>query len=374
MKTHINKNHFFQAKIIKRDLLNKSGSEKKVYLIRFDIQNSGLHFSPGDSLAIIPKNYPELVNKTLKSLNANSSTTITHPQTKQLVSLEKYLMEECSITRPSLQILKLASHHSEIHQLLASEDEEKMKDFLKQFELWDFLKKYPIKHSIQEIIEQLSPLSKRYYSIASSQKQTPDFLEILISLVHYETNQHERFGICSHLLCMEAELNKTLVSVNIHIHPHFKLPKDPSKPIIMIGAGTGLAPYKAFLEERILTKAKGKNWLIFGEQRQKTDFYFEDYFSDLQNKNLLHLTTAFSRDQKEKIYVQNRLYEHKKMLMEWLEEGAYLYLCGDAKKMAKDVENTFLQILQEEKKLTLIEAKDFLKNLIKHKRFLKDVY
>jgi len=212
----------------------------------------------------------------------------------------------------------------------------------------------------------------RFYSIASSPKKDPLHLHLTVAYVCYEKNGRKRCGIGSHYLCEEVD-KTTPISLYIQNAEHFALP-GTDKPIIMIGPGTGIAPFRAFLEEREHTNSTSKNWLFFGERNKQTDFYYEEFFNKLIAKNFLKLTTAFSRDKEQKIYVQHKLQEHAKEVYKWLNSGAYLYVCGDAKKMAKDVEKTLLEIIETEGNFSQEKAKEYLSNLRKDKRYIQDVY
>ena len=199
-------------------------------------------------------------------------------------------------------------------------------------------------------------------------------VHLTIALIHYDTNGHKRRGVCTHYLCELAPVNQPLIPVYIQPHHGFTLPANPDVPIIMIGPGTGVAPFRAFMQERMAIGAKGKNWLFFGERNQISDFFYEDYWSQLISEEKLVMHTAFSRDQENKIYVQHRMMEQGAELFAWLKEGAYLYVCGDAKNMAKDVEAALLQIIQKHGSLDEQATKQFLKQLRQEKRYLRDVY
>ena len=198
-------------------------------------------------------------------------------------------------------------------------------------------------------------------------------LEVVTKL-KYESRKEKRSGLCTSYLCEELGINKDKLNFTVHRAAKFKLPEDNNTDIIMVGPGTGIAPFVAFLQERVAKEAKGANWLFFGERNRSQDFFYEDFLQDLVSKDLLLLDLAFSRDQEHKIYVQDRMYERAADLWQWLESGAHLYVCGDAKHMAKDVDSTLLQVIREQGNLSLSEARDYIKFLRHNDRYQRDVY
>ena len=323
-----------------------------------DIQDTDITFSPGDSAAIFPENAKDIVTKTIKAMQATAEDKIISPQTSASMTLDTFLTKHANISRVDDTFLSMLAKHSTNEKLtFLLNNEQQRKSFLQNHELWDLLEELaPPTLPLQEICNHLQPMMPRYYSIASSQKTLPNKMELIVALVTYTTSSIQRYGVTTNFLCNIAKEKETKVPLFIQKMPQFHLPKDPASSIIMVGPGVGIAPFRAFLQERIATNASGKNWLFFGEQRQKCDFYYEDFFQQLVQENKLRLDIAFSRDQDTKIYVQDKLYENKKDIWRWLEEGAYLYICGDALRMAKDVETTLCKILQEEGSLSLEKA------------------
>jgi len=377
MNTTFTRHNPYQSLIKKRQLLSKKGSEKKVYHFVFDIKDSGITFECGDSASIIPMNEPEIVAKTIKALGAPEETTITNPFDNSEIKLKEFLTYKANISRASLPLLThimKTQKNENLIALLAEDDQSKIDSFIQKHELWDLLEEFqPIQVSAQEICNLLSPLMPRYYTIASSPKMVKDEIELIIALVSYETSGLQRFGVTTNYLCNLAKEGDK-IPLYIQKAPHFHLPPEPNIPIIMVGPGVGIAPFRSFMQERLYTKDTGKNWLFFGEQRKKCDFYYEDFFHDLEKKKILRLDTAFSRDQDIKVYVQDKLYDNKKDIWKWLNEGAYFYVCGDAARMSKDVEKTLLKIAIEEGGLTQDQAFNFIKDLKVQKRYKKDVY
>lgn len=363
-------------------LLNKPGSSKKTYHITLDIGQETLDFESGDSVAIYPENPQEVVIKTIQTLKTTPSTIIFEKRTQQTSTVQDFISKRANITKIPISIIRLLEERH-IHlkkrefliHLLKAENRAELTEYLHNHELWDLLQEHEESiFTAQEIADLLLPMIPRFYSIASSPKMNKKKIDLTVAYVSYSTSGHIRTGIGSHFLCEHAKKNQTPIPLYVQPSHGFTLPTDSNTPIIMVGPGTGIAPFKAFLEERMISHAEGKNWLFFGERNGKTDFYYEDFFKDLQKKGFLDLDTAFSRDQEQKIYVQDRMCEKSEKLFYWIENGAHFYVCGDAKKMAKDVDNTLLHIIKKHGKLGEEESKAYLKNLRKEKRYLTDVY
>lgn len=367
------KDNPFLGTITKHILLTPAPSTRRTYHIEIDITGSGLKFQPGDSIGILPKNPSKLVQKILQVLSLNPTDSFFHKKTQKNFTYFEFIQEHVNLKALPNKILQhVLGHHSDskIAQLLNPEKKPELKHYIKQFELWDFLESHATNRMDPLFILQSTlPLLPRYYSIANSPKEDPHRIDILVSSISYETNQIQRTGVASQYLNQDVSTGEK-VSLFLLSNPNFKLPKDPHVPIIMIGPGTGIAPYRAFLQERLLHN----NWLFFGERHSLTDFYYEDFFQSLEQQKRLILTTAFSRDQKEKIYVQHLLYQHRQLFWEWIQNGAILYLCGDASHMAKDVTSMLETIFIERGCLNTTEAKHQIKEMRKNKRFIADVY
>lgn len=332
----------FFAALKKRALLS---ANRNTYHLILDIKGSGITYNPGDSVAIMPENDPELVKKTILYMNGSNEELVDDVRSNTKVTLLEFLSKVANI--------------SKVPQALAKNGE--------NFHLWDFLKENKINKSAREICKELFYLRPRLYSIASSYNKDPTELHLIVTLVSYNSSNIERFGTASYFLCKTLkEGNK--IPIYVHQTKKFLLPS-ANTDIIMIGTGSGLAPFIAFLEERLLLKAKGKNWLFFGEQHRETDFYFRSFLTDLEASGFLKLDLAFSRDQPQKIYVQDKLTDNSKEIWNWLNNRSLIYICGNASKMAKDVSSTLLKIVQNEGKMQEPEAISFLQ-----KRLLKEVY
>jgi len=362
-----NRENPYLATLHERYLLNSPGSTKKTYHISLKIDSKELEYQPGDSLGVIPLNETKLIEKTLDALN------ISKTDKKNIGIL--HTINICSGTKKLLvQILKNTKdieHQKEIESLLANK--ELLKNYLNSNHVWEILAKYPADFSIVEFCSLLKPTLPRFYSIASSNKVINNEIHLLIAENTYLLKGKIFHGIGSNYLCNLAKLND-MVAVYVQKSPHFKLPNQLDTPIIMIGPGTGIAPFKAFLQERIALSATTKNWLFFGERNRSYDYYYQKYLENLNSNNNLDLDLAFSRDQEKKIYIQDLIKEKGEKFFDWVANNAIIYICGDAKQMAKSVEKAILEVFQKQGKMSEQESKVFLKELRKNKRYLCDVY
>ena len=360
----IDKSHPFAAKIKSRSPLTKPGSTKTTYHIILDITDSAMQFKVGDSIGIFGQNDPFFVDRILLALSAHGDESIVEPKSGQAMPLRFFLTYKANLSRLTSSFLKVASPH---HPRLQD------KAYLATHEPLDFLQAHP--HlPLQEIVDQFAPLLPRFYSIASSLKIQPDEIHLTVALSTYTHKGELRYGVASHFLCHLAQENTTPIPSYIQPTTHFMLPPDPHIPIIMVGPGTGVAPFRGFLYERLAQHAPGKNWLFFGERHRNFDFFYEEFLTSLVQKNQLRLDVAFSRDQMDKRYVQHQILKNSQDLWNWLQEGAYFYVCGDAYPMAKEVEAALLHIFYEQGHLSEEGAKAYLKSLRQQKRYLADVY
>lgn len=372
----------FIAKVKVRERLSKAGSKKNTHFIVLDISGSDIHYNVGDSIGIYPVNDPLLVTWTLRAMNATGDELVTDKQGENETTLKDFLETKANITEISKKFLIELAKKQTLHKkkaflesLLEDENKEALKEYQYTHELWDTLEENKeAVFEIQELCNLLMPLLPRLYSISSSKNAVGDEVHLTVAMLEYESNQLLRRGVCTHYLCNLAPINEPKVPVYIQPHHGFTLPEDPEAPIMMVGPGTGVAPFRAFMQERMHTQAKGKNWLIFGEWNQEFDFFYQDYWNELISQNLLRVDAAFSRDQADKIYVQHRMWENGQEIFNWLENGGYFYVCGDAKRMARDVEAILLQIIQQFGNRDETEAKAYLKDLRTEKRYLRDVY
>jgi sulfite reductase (NADPH) flavoprotein alpha-component len=374
----------FPARLTENCLLNKPGSAKETRHFVVDLRGSGLRYKAGDSLGVFPTNRPEEVAELLQRLGATGDEPVAPAALKLAapIALRTALTERLALAKPTRKFLETLAakvttpaEKERLAGLLAPETKEALPAYLEEREFVDLLAEFPsARFTAAEFAEYLRKLMPRLYSIASSGTVYPDDVHLTVAVVRYATNGRERVGVCSTFLADRAQPGATPVPVFVS-DSHFGPPEDRSKDCIMVGPGTGIAPFRAFLQERVATGATGRNWLFFGDQKRSTDFLYEEEWLDYQAKGqLARLDTAFSRDQAAKVYVQDRMREHGKELWAWLQGGAYFFVCGDAKRMAKDVDAALHQIAAEQGGLTPEQAVDYVKQLKKDKRYQRDVY
>ncbi|MCK4934927.1 MAG: hypothetical protein KAR79_05010 [Simkaniaceae bacterium] len=378
--TNYNKQNPFPSKILERKLLNKENSSRKNYHLLLDLENSSIEYKVGDAIGIFPKNQGEEVSKLLELIQEPSEEMMQDPRGLSTFSIKTFLSRKANllkITTPLITSIfdKITTPQKKVIFANLLEDKEKKLEFIRSHDLLELLTMLkPQKLSIHDIASNLAPMLPRLYSIASSPLKHPNAVQLLISTFTHQHGQKMRPGLGSQFLCDTAEIHNTKVPIYLHPTKTFTLPSDSSVPLIMIGPGTGVAPYIGFLQERLAQKSAGKNWLFFGERNRETDFYYEDFLLNLEKNNYLKLSLAFSRDQQEKIYVQNLMEKESSELYSWIKQGASIYVCGDAKKMAKDVNEMLHRIFELEGKMPPDEAKDCVKKLRRENRYLMDVY
>ena len=365
----------FPAEVSISRLLTAPASAKETRHFEISLEGSRLSYTAGDALGIVPCNCPELVEQILKALNCDGEEAVPSPDGTE-VPLHKALLEFYEITRVPTGLLRHVAERSAdpgLRQRLEPAAANQLKSFVSQREIVDLLVEHPsAKISATEFVSHLKKLAPRLYSIASSPAAHGDSVHLTISIVRYETNGRKRKGVCSTFLADRAHQK---VGTFVHRSPHFRLPEDHTKPVIMVGPGTGIAPFRGFLYEREAVGATGRNWLFFGDQRESTDFlYQEELFRFKKNGILTRFHTAFSRDQPEKIYVQQRMLENAAALWAWLEEGAHFYVCGDAQRMAKDVDTALHTIVEQAGQKSKEEADAYVKRLKAEHRYQRDVY
>ncbi|NGX39681.1 MAG: Sulfite reductase [NADPH] flavoprotein alpha-component [Chlamydiae bacterium] len=375
----ITRQHPALAKLKKRYPLTKNESSKDTWHVTLDIRDLPIEFHPGDSVGIHAQNDPILVSHLIEAMNASPSDKIIHKRSGNEITLESFLKSRANLARITSSFLKLIhaceecpSTSQKITDLLLPENKERLRAFLSSSDPLHLLREYSkSKLPLQELCDRFGPLLPRFYSVASSRKTSEHELDLTVALFTWDQNGEKRYGVASHFLCHLAELEETPIPLFVQPAPHFRLPEDHATDLIMIGPGTGIAPFRAFLQERLHHSASGKHWLFFGERNASTDFFYREEWEQIPS---LRLHTAFSRDREEKTYVQHRMLEQKKELYEWINRGAHLYVCGDAKVMAKDVHKTLIQILADMGNIAEEEAKERLKALKKAGRYLLDVY
>ena len=370
----------FPATLSVNRKLTGEGSNKDTRHLEIALSGSSLAYEVGDSLGVFPKNDTELVEGILKNQGFSGDEQVTNPDGKT-VSLREALTKDFIISEPAKQLLQALpekdSSSAFLKDLLDPGSKSHLDDYLWGRDVLDLLEEFTAaKFTPDEFVKVLRKLQPRLYSIASSQKAVGDSVHLTVAVVRFqpERSGHLHRGVCSTFLAERAEGNGK-VPVFVHTAKHFRIPENPDTATIMVGPGTGIAPFRAFLQERKATGAKGKNWLFFGEQRATSDFFYKDEFESWQSEAILtKFMTAFSRDQAYKIYVQNRMLENAAELYDWLESGAIFYVCGDASRMAKDVDTALHQIVEKAGSKTTEQAKEYVDALKKEKRYRKDVY
>ena len=364
----------YEAIISYNTLLSGPKSNKEIIHYEIDLGDSGLKYEVGDSLSIIPRNKQLLVDQIIERLHT-SKDFIPSGHEIDIENLLKFKFEILTPTKRLIEYVEKIAEDSELSLILEKKDSKALDDFKWGMDVLDFMNLNPkVDIIVEKFLDLLKPLQHRTYSISSSINKYDNKVHLTISSVRWKNKKRDYNGVCSTYLADDCNENE---KIKIFFTPNksFRLPEDKDKDIIMIGPGTGIAPFRAFLQEREVTKSSGKNWLFFGDQTRDNDFIYEDELKDMLNKNILtKLDLAFSRDQKEKLYVQHKIYENKKEFFSWIENGSIIYICGDATKMAKDVEDIILKIISEEKNCSFNDSIDYLNKLKKEKRYLRDVY
>lgn len=375
----------FPAPLIANRKLNAPGSSKDTRHLEFSLEGSGMEYQVGDALGVKACNCPELVGELLAALHCSGdedlpgATPVAAEVTRRTNSqpgatLREALTRDYEITRiPAALLSAIAAKSGDatLQNLTAAD----LAKFCHGFDVLDLLRRYPaVQFSPAEFVALLKKLPPRLYSISSSPKAHPGQVHLCVGVVRAEFGGRARKGVCSTHLADRLPLRST-APVFVHHNKNFRPPLDGSVPMIMVGPGTGIAPFRAFLEERRAVGAKGRNWLFFGDQHADTDFLYGDEIEGmLRDGTLAQLDTAFSRDQAEKVYVQQRMIECADELFAWLEDGAHFYVCGDATRMAKDVDHALHQVIEQAGGRTADQAADYIRQLSATRRYQRDVY
>ncbi|QQK77663.1 assimilatory sulfite reductase (NADPH) flavoprotein subunit [Salicibibacter cibarius] len=368
----------FRAEILENINISGRGSNKENRHLELSLEDSNLEFEPGDSLGIFPENDATLVEQLIECMNWEPEALVTVNKQGEKAALREALTSHFEITvltKPLMQQAAELSSREELKDLLADGNEDKLRDYMTGRDLLDLAQDFgPWEIDAEAFIKILRKIPARLYSIANSYHANPDEVHLTIGTVRYETHGRARTGVCSGQCAERTEPGEEL-PVYVHRNPNFKLPEDPQTPIIMIGPGTGVAPFRSFLEEREEIEAEGKTWLFFGEQHFSSDFLYQvDWQQWLKDGVLTKMDVAFSRDGEEKVYVQHRMRENAREFYQWLQEGAVLYVCGDEKQMASDVHDTLSAILQQEGGLSEEEATAYIEDMKLQNRYQRDVY
>ncbi|MGJ8655549.1 MAG: sulfite reductase subunit alpha [Akkermansiaceae bacterium] len=367
----------YPAAILKNVNLNAADSQRETYHIEFSLEGSGLEYEVGDALGVMPRNSEELVDEILSNLPFKPTEEVPLT-TGGEATLRDALIEHYdvrSLNKRFLQSWQERSGSPYLRSLIEADDKKEFDDFCWGRDLIDLITDHPADFSdAEEFVGVLKKLQPRLYSISSSPNAHPGEVHLTVAIVRYHSNYRDRGGVCSTFLSDRSEGIQP--GVFVHSNKAFRLPEDGDKPVIMVGPGTGVAPFRAFLEERQVSAAKGGNWLFFGNPHESEDFLYKDELEGMQKDGVLtKLDLAFSRDQAEKIYVQDRMLESGAELWKWLnDEGGYFYVCGDASRMAKDVDAALHKIAETHGGLSEAKAQEFIKQLKKEKRYARDVY
>lgn len=364
----------YPASVLEKVGLHGRGSDRQT--IHIELSTEGikeLDYQPGDAAGVLPVNPPELINEVLAQTGLDAGTVVNvNGQNKKL---EEALYRDLELSKITTDVVKryLETYPNEALQTLAS-DVEKFKDYLDGRDVVDLLQDYPVEVSAENLVKILRPLQPRYYSISSSPTANPGEVHLTVGVVNYHHAGRNKRGTCSTFLS-EVAVDDEKVPVFIEPNPGFRLPENDETPIIMVGAGTGIAPYRAFVQHRDLSHKPGKSWLFFGNRNFETEFLYQtEWQGFLKSGALTKLDVAFSRDGDKKVYVQDKLRENGAEVYQWLEEGAHFYICGDMKNMARAVQDTLQEIVETYGLQTAEQAQEYVENLEKAKRLQLDVY
>jgi sulfite reductase (NADPH) flavoprotein alpha-component len=364
----------FPAELLVNQRITGRGSEKDIRHIELSLEGSGLHYEAGDALGIWPVNPPALVDAVLATLELDGEEAIT--QSEQTLPLREWLSSKRELTRLSRQFVATHAAHAKSEELNALLTPDRTADFtrlLAEQQVIDLLRAYPGVWAAEQIVAALRPLAPRLYSIASSPKSVGEEAHLTVAHIEYAIDGDTRWGTASNFLARAAEGEK--LPVFIEHNERFRLPKDGARDVILVGPGTGVAPFRGFVQDRAAAGANGRNWLFFGNPHARSDFLYQLEWQDALKRGELHrLDLAFSRDQAHKVYVQDCLREQGREVFAWLESGAHLYVCGDATRMAKDVHAALLDIIATHGGKSAEDAADHLNDLQAQGRYARDVY
>ncbi|MCW9699572.1 assimilatory sulfite reductase (NADPH) flavoprotein subunit [Avibacterium sp. 20-129] len=368
-----NKENPFSASLITNQRLTDSRSAKDVRHLELDLSGSGLDYQAGDALGVYFENDPDLVAEILAAVGVEGDAEVTLKE--KTLSIFTALQSELELTQNNVAFVKsyaILAKNDLLNEIV--QDVEKCHQFVAQTPIVDVLHQFPTKLTAEQLASLFRPLTPRLYSISSSAAEVGEEVHLTVGVVRYDYQGKARAGGASSYLADRVEEDGR-VRVFIEKNDHFRLPQDPKSPIIMIGSGTGIAPFRAFVQQRAAENAEGRNWLIFGNPHFALDFLYQTEWQQFAKEGFLHkYSFAWSRDQAQKIYVQDKIQENGEEIWRWLQEGAYIYVCGDATKMAKDVNQALLEVIATQGKLTADEAEEYLDGLREEKRYQRDVY
>ncbi|CQR56739.1 Sulfite reductase [NADPH] flavoprotein alpha-component [Paenibacillus riograndensis SBR5] len=378
LQSAYSRNHPFHAEVLENLNLNGRGSDRETRHLELSLAGSNITFEPGDALGVYPENHPRLVEEIIAAMGWNPEEPVPLNKKGEEGTLREALLRHYEITVLSKPLLEQAAKLSPaagLHELLLPDRAPQLKEYIQGRDLLDLVQDFsPWDVPARSFVTILRKLPARLYSIASSYNANPEEVHFTVRAVRYESHGRERYGVCS-VHCAERVQPGDTLPIYIQNNPNFKLPANPEVPVIMIGPGTGVAPFRSFLEEREEQDAEGKTWLFYGDRHFVTDFLYQtDWQRMLKDGVLTKLDVAFSRDTEEKVYVQHRILEHSRELYTWLQEGAHVYVCGDEKHMAHDVHSALISVIQAEGGLSPEAAAAYLDHLQQEQRYQRDVY
>jgi sulfite reductase (NADPH) flavoprotein alpha-component len=365
----------YLAEVVANQRITGRGALKDVRHLELSLGDSGLTYEPGDSVGIWPRNPPELVEGILATLQLNRDEVVARDG--RSLPLWKWLSDELEITRltrPFLAAHAALARDPELERILGPEGGSALRERLTRHQVIDVLRAHPAEWTAASLVAALRRLTPRLYSVASSQKRVGAEVHLTVAVVDYLAFGIRHFGAASAFLGARRD-GEDRVPIFVERNERFRLPADPSRNVIMVGPGTGVAPYRAFVQERAEVGATGSNWLFFGEQHFRTQFLYQVEWQEALKAGILHrISLAFSRDQPDKIYVQHRLREQGREVFDWLEGGAHLYVCGDAQRMAPDVHAALVEIIAEHGQRSRDDAEAYLDGMRQQERYQRDVY
>ena len=372
-ESQYNKENPFSAELLASQKITGSRSAKDVRHVEIDLADSGLTYQVGDALGVWFENDQALVDELITALALDGEQSVTVAE--QSLSLKQALVEKLEITQTAPNFVEFWAGISGDENLAKlAQDKASAREFAANHQIVDIVKQAPAKVEAQAFVDALRKITPRLYSIASSQAEVEEEVHLTVGVVSYQAGEQTRFGGASGFLSQRLEEGAN-VKVFVEHNNNFRLPENDDTPVIMIGPGTGVAPFRAFMQERDARDAEGDNWMFFGDQTFTQDFLYQvEWQGYLKSGLLTKMDVAFSRDQAEKIYVQDRIRENGQELYQWLERGAHLYICGDANRMAKDVHNALIEVIAEQSGKDQEQAEDYLKAMRSAKRYQRDVY
>jgi sulfite reductase (NADPH) flavoprotein alpha-component len=376
------KDNPFEAKVIANRMLNGPSSAKETRHFEVSLAGSGLRYKAGDSLGVYPTNRPEEVCAVLAALAATGAEPVLLPKATAPIAFSEALGSKLALSGPTRKLVEAlagratdAQQKAKLDGLLLPESKDVLAHWLDEREFVDVLEEFPsARLAPLELVGLMRKLMPRLYSIASSPRAHPQEVHLTVAIVRYRTNGRDRFGVCSTFLADRVKVGTTPTPIFVS-DSHFGPPEDPSRDAIMVGPGTGVAPFRAFVQDRAAVGGTGRNWLFFGDQHRASDFLYEDEWLEWQRRGVLtRLDVAFSRDQEQKVYVQDRIRESAAELWAWIKAGSHFYVCGDAKRMAKDVDVALHEVVASQGAMSPVDAAEYVKLMKKEKRYQRDVY